>query len=321
MAVIQRIKKPTTRKGKKVLLSKEPKAIEGPKQCIFLQGRNPSERTRQILKDLYNLKKPDAAYLSRKNDFVPFEDSSLIEKMCHKKDAALFGVGSHSKKRPHNIILGRTFDNGVLDMIEFGAESYKSMSDFHNMKICAGMKPCLVFNGPTWDLNPDLKRLKSLFTDFFYREKVESIRLQGLEHVLSFTVSEDSIIYLRSYRIILKKSGQRTPRIELEEIGPAIDFKLRRTKLASDDLFKQACKVPREVRPVVKKNITRDAFGSKLGRIHMGKQDIMKLQTRKMKGLRKTPEERKQMLKKKKERTQTLTENVRAPSAKKVKKQ
>ncbi|XP_013173252.1 PREDICTED: ribosome production factor 2 homolog [Papilio xuthus] len=300
MAVIQRIKKPTTRKGKKVLLAKEPKPVEGPKQCIFLQGRNPSDRTRKLLKDVYDLKKPDAAFLSRKNDFVPFEDASLIEKMCYKKEAALFGVGSHSKKRPHNIILGRTFNYGILDMIELGADKFKAMKEFHNMKVLAGLKPCLIFNGPAWDLNQDLKRLKSLFIDFFHREKVESIRLQGLEHALSFTATENGSIYFRSYRILLKKSGQRTPRVELEEIGPSIDFKLRRTKLASDDLYKESCKIPREVKPLTKKNISKDAFGTKLGRIHIGKQDIPRLQTRKMKGLKKTPEEKKQLLRKKK---------------------
>lgn len=73
-------RKPTTRKGKKVLISKEPKPIEGTKQAIFLRGRNPSELTRALLKDVYNLKKPDAAYLSRKNDIVPFEDATLLEK-------------------------------------------------------------------------------------------------------------------------------------------------------------------------------------------------------------------------------------------------
>lgn len=82
--------------------------------------------------------------------------------------------------------------------------------------------------------------------------------------------------------------------------GPSIDFKLRRTKLAADDLYKEACKVPKESKPGVKKNISRDAFGSKMGRIHMGKQDINKLQTRKMKGLKKSAEEKKQMLMKKK---------------------
>ncbi|XP_075975520.1 ribosome production factor 2-like protein Non3 [Anticarsia gemmatalis] len=312
MVVMQRVKKPTTRKGKKVLQSKEPKPIEGPKQALFLQGRNPSDRTRKLLKDIYDLKKPDAAYLSRKNDFVPFEDATLIEKLCYKKEAALFGVGSHSKKRPHNIILGRTFDYGIMDMIELGADNYKAMTEFHNMKVLAGIKPCLIFNGPAWDLNQDLKRLKSLFTDFFHREKVETIRLQGLEHVLSFTATEGGNIYFRSYRILLKKSGQRTPRIELEEIGPSIDFKLRRTRLGSDDLYKEACRVPQEAKTLVKKNISRDAFGSKLGRIHMGKQDINRLQTRKMKGLRKTPEEKKQMLMKRKKERQAARQNAAA---------
>lgn len=58
--------------------------------------------------------------------------------------------------------------------------------------------------------------------------------------------------------------------------------------------------MPREARSTGKKNISRDAFGSKMGRIHMGRQDINRLQTRKMKGLRKTPEEKKQMFKNKK---------------------
>lgn len=49
--------------------------------------------------------------------------------------------------------------------------------------------------------------------------QVDAIRLQGLEHVLSFTATEEGFIYLKSYKILLKKSGQRTPRIELEEIG------------------------------------------------------------------------------------------------------
>ena len=47
---------------------------------------------------------------------------------------------------------------------------------------------------------------------------------------------------MRSYKIFLKKSGLRTPRIELEEIGPHLDFSVRRTHLASEDLFRTACK-------------------------------------------------------------------------------
>lgn len=40
----------------------------------------------------------------------------------------------------------------------------------------------------------------------------------------------------------MKKSGSKTPRVELEPMGPFLDLTLRRTRLASDDLFKRALK-------------------------------------------------------------------------------
>jgi len=50
------------------------------------------------------------------------------------------------------------------------------------------------------------------------------------------------------FRILLKKSGTRIPNVELEEIGPRADLVYRRGKLASDDLFKQACKKPKALK-------------------------------------------------------------------------
>ena len=43
----------------------------------------------------------------------------------------------------------------------------------------------------------------------------------------------------------MKKSGSRVPRIELEEMGPSIDFVVRRNKLASDDLYKRSLRTPK----------------------------------------------------------------------------
>ena len=42
------------------------------------------------------------------------------------------------------------------------------------------------------------------------------------------------------------------------------------------------------LQPKSVKNMSRDVFGSKLGRIHVGKQDLQKLQTRKMRALKTT---------------------------------
>lgn len=57
--------------------------------------------------------------------------------------------------------------------------------------------------------------------------------------------------------------------------------------------MKEACRKPKELKPTKKKNISADGLGNTYGRIHLGKQKIDKLQTRKMKGLKKTAAERK----------------------------
>lgn len=97
----------------------------------------------------------------------------------------------------------------------------------------------------------------------------------------------------------MKKSGSKIPRIELSEIGPRMDMTVRRTKFASDDLFKHATKQPKELKIKKKKNISQDNLGSTLGRIHLGAQNINSIQTRKMKGLKKTMAERKEQRKRK----------------------
>lgn len=78
----------------------------------------------------YLLKKPLALKLDRKNDVMPFEDTTFFEKFSRLRDASLFAFASHQKKRPHNLVLGRTFDAAVLDMIELGVTKYTPMSDF-----------------------------------------------------------------------------------------------------------------------------------------------------------------------------------------------
>ncbi|MBZ3873090.1 Ribosome production factor 2-like protein [Sciurus carolinensis] len=135
------------------------------------------------------------------------------------------------------------------------------------------------------------KRPNNLVIDFFRGPTVSNIRLAGLEYVLHFTALNGKI-YFRSYKLLLKKSGCRTPRIELEEMGPSLDLVVRRTHLASDDLYKLSMKMPKALKPKKKKNISHDTFGTTYGRIHMQKQDLSKLQTRKMKGLKKRPAER-----------------------------
>ena len=131
----------------------------------------------------------------------------------------------------------------------------------------------------------NIDEVKSLFTDLWHGEKASNVSLQGLEHVIQITAADDKI-YFRSYKVVLKKSGLKTPRVEVEEIGPSFDFVLRRTRLGAESLYKLAMKQPKALKPKKVKNMDRDVFGTKTGRIHMQTQDLNSLQTRKMKGLK-----------------------------------
>uniref|UniRef100_A0A3Q3F6V6 Ribosome production factor 2 homolog n=1 Tax=Labrus bergylta TaxID=56723 RepID=A0A3Q3F6V6_9LABR len=260
MTQLDGVVKPKTKRSKRFLDSRAPKLSEDVKTAMIMKGGNSNQTVTQALKD--------------------------IEFFSKKTDCSLFLFGSHNKKRPNNLIFGRLFDFHVLDMVELGIEKYVSLSDIKASKCPEGTKPMLVFAGEAFDMDNEHKRLKSLLIDFFRGPTVSAVRLAGLEHVLHFTALEGKV-YMRSYRCLLKKSGCRTPRIELEEIGPSLDLVLRRTHLASDDLYKLAHRRPKALKIRKKKNVSHDAFGTKFGRVHMQKQDLTKLQTRKMKGLRK----------------------------------
>jgi len=88
--------------------------------------------------------------------------------MAKQQDCSLFVVGSTQKKRPHNLVLGRTFDGHVLDMFETGVEDYKGMREFKSEGLFScDMKPILMFQGEPFELSEVHRRIKNLFQDFF----------------------------------------------------------------------------------------------------------------------------------------------------------
>jgi len=266
----------------------------------------------KCMKDLSNLKKPHSISYNQKNDIRPFEDVTKLEFFCKKNDSSLFMLGNHNKKRPHNLILGRMYDYHLLDMFELGLENFVSLQEFKNSKVTAGSKSCLLFAGePFADTsNEEFKRLKSLLIDFFRGPEVDNLRLAGIEHVLQFTAVERKVL-VRSYKINLSKSSSKYPRVELEEIGPSLDLVVRRNQMASDDLFKTACKQVKNVRGAKKvKNHSEDVFGNKMGAIHIPAQEIKKIQTRKVKALKESKEEKMEEIKKKKEKAETARQNA-----------
>lgn len=152
--------------------------------------------------------------------------------------------------------------------------------------------------------------------DFFNGEAIDSICLTGLEHVISVSLaptpatlnsatatlgvaptsqetSELPKVHIRAYTTRLLSSGTRIPRVELTPMGPFVDLRLRRHTEADPEMMKQALKRPKLKKHDVekglgkrKKNMEVDEMGDLRGRIHVAKQDLGRLQTRKMKGLK-----------------------------------
>lgn len=62
----------------------------------------------------------------------PFEGGgeAALELHCSRNNCSLFALGTHQKKRPHNLLLGRLYDFRLYDMVEFGIRQYKSVQAF-----------------------------------------------------------------------------------------------------------------------------------------------------------------------------------------------
>jgi ribosome production factor 2 len=177
------------------------------------------------------------------------------------------------------------------------------------------------FASPLFETLPALVQFKSMLLDFFNGHELGEVHLAGLEHVISITagplpaqpaassssssavpVSEAAglpTIHFRTSTIRLLHSGTRIPRMELTPMGPNFDFKLRRRQEADSVVLKEAMRRPKlEKKNVEKglgkkrKNVETDDMGDKVGKLHLGKQELGKLQVRKMKGLRKFKSDR-----------------------------
>lgn len=82
---------------------------------------------------------------------------------------------------------------------------------------------------------------------------MQAIDVEGLQYLVSFMAGEEGegeygpSIHLRVYMIRTKRSGQRLPRVEVEEMGPRMDFRIGRVKEPDEGLMKEALKRARRL--------------------------------------------------------------------------
>lgn len=276
--------------GRRAMQNREAKILENPKSLLVLKGHRTSGLINDVLADLHMLNKPDCRKLQRKNDLLPFEagGETHLENLCRLNDCSLFAVGNHTKKRPHNLILGRTFGFRILDMFEFGITHYEPFSK--PLSSAPGSAPLMLFNGDDFEATETTRSMKSLLLDMFRGPSdIKRLYLGGIDKLVVFSLVGESKVLFRQYKVVLRKAaGSTLPRPELEEIGPSFDMEVRRTHLAPAPMMKTAMKQARDPRLDWKtKNVSKDVMGDKKGQIHVGTQDLSNLTLARIKGLNK----------------------------------
>ncbi|KAK5062559.1 hypothetical protein LTR84_004632 [Exophiala bonariae] len=302
--------KPRNARTARIVKAREPQQVESRKKVLLLHGSKCPQPVATILKTVHTLTKPDAVQLHKKNENIyPFEDPSSLEFLALKNECGVVVFGTHSKKRPNNITIMRTFDGKLLDMLELLVLVPPEQQEKKDQLLQVGvaMKPLILFSGSQWDDTSasaqaaQYSTIKSIMLDLFQGEEIASIDVAGLQFLLMIAAGESSnasadisdptnkpVLHLRWYKIrTLRSENPKIPRVELDPVGPTFDFRVGRYREADASAMRDALRHgrrPNEAR--TKKNIETDLVGDKIGRVHLGKQDLSTLQTRKMKGLK-----------------------------------
>lgn len=305
---------PKTARGARAIKARAPKLIENDKKTLLVSGRKTTADIKQLFIELQMFKKP----LCHRREYhdlemSPFEDPGQIERLGRSLDCSLFCFGSHNRKRPNNIVIGRLFDHSLLDAFEFGIHQYLGMRDVPGPKPQPGEKPLLVFHGDLWDHEPRLQILSSLFTDFFQGRRVEKLAHSAVRYAHVFFVSKhgkEGDLDLGAYQVRIRTYLIPTPH-ELEHsekmrtlirgsvgpfslvpMGPNLDLVTRRYIIASDDDRKAAMRRPKLVEEGERhkvagaKNLEKDELGRVLGTVYVERPQLEKLGLHKFKGLR-----------------------------------
>ncbi|XP_010919164.2 ribosome production factor 2 homolog [Elaeis guineensis] len=275
-----KIKTPKTHRAKRALEKRAPKLVENGKKTLILHGTKTSNLLNSVLTQIYHLKRDSAVKYTKKNENIrPFESGgeTSLEFFSLKTDCSLFVFGSHSKKRPNNLVLGRMYDHHVYDLVEVGVENFRPIESFeYDKKITPqiGSKPFFAFIGEGFESVEELKHLKEVLLDLFRGEVVENLNLAGIDRVFVCTAISSTTVFFAHCALRLKRSGTSIPRMELVEVGPSMDLVVRRHRLPNDSLKKEAMKTASDQPQKRIKNVSSDIVQGKIGKIYIPDQQV-----------------------------------------------
>jgi ribosome production factor 2 len=183
-----------------------------------------------------------------------------------------------------NLVLGSLFNFKVLDMFEFEVTNYIPISYFsEKVLIDSCMKPVIIFQGDLFETDFQLERMRKFFLDLFKLHDVDEVNISELRRVMIISIAEDREIKIRSFQVEGQIKEFSLDHLQLTEVGPSLNLKVRNIHLASKEFYDLALRQPKEALIKKEKNIENNALGEKRGRIHMAKQNLNAVSLKKYK--------------------------------------
>lgn len=184
---------------------------------------------------------------------------------------------------------GRIYNNDILDMFELVLTNSQEILDSSNeltqkiKSIDFAFKTTFIALGDVFEENKQMEKVRNFFNDFFHaNEENVTVSLKSVFKVVAVLIGlPDNKLILRFYT----QNGT-----ELDSLTPAIHFKLNRTSIANDGVYKKALIKPTLQKTSRKmKNLEGNlALGEVYGRVHVRQQNLKSLKLRFSKKIKKT---------------------------------
>ncbi|SOV15035.1 nucleolar preribosomal assembly protein, putative [Plasmodium gaboni] len=192
-----------TRKGQLILKRREGVYEEGSKYCLFICSNKRSLILKNFMHDIYNIYKPLTCYMPKAHPNL----SNIIDKIdklvdiCIHNNCSFFFSVFSTKKKPSRFIIGRLFNNKILDYYVFNLLSYIPLKLFSLSKeILYDTKPLVLIQGDYFEKNETNRYVKNILFDFFKHKNVDSFSKKSIQRliVISAYQKNDSSVNVAS---------------------------------------------------------------------------------------------------------------------------
>ncbi|SBT76114.1 nucleolar preribosomal assembly protein, putative [Plasmodium ovale] len=186
--------KAKTRKGNIILKKREEgEHQESSKNCLFICGNRRTDTLKNFMQDIYMLQKPFTCYMPKiHQNLVNIEDKiETIVDICIHNSCSLFFTISSTKKKPSRFIIGRLYNNKILDYYIFSLLSFIPMNMFPLSKeILLGTKPIVLIQGSYFEQNEVTKYIRNVLFDMFKHKNVETLTKESIQRLVVITAYE-----------------------------------------------------------------------------------------------------------------------------------